>query len=122
MVCFVRGIRGAITVERNDRQEIIEATQELVKTIIERNQLSTEDICSAFFTVTPDLNAEFPAKAARALGWDYVPLLCAQELDVAGAIARCVRVLVHVNTTKPQREIKHVYLREAANLRPDLTE
>ncbi len=122
MVCFVRGIRGAITVERNDRQEIIEATQELVKTIIERNQLSTEDICSAFFTVTPDLNAEFPAKAARALGWDYVPLLCAQELDVAGAIARCVRVLVHVNTTKSQREIKHVYLREAANLRPDLTE
>ncbi|MCL4440851.1 MAG: chorismate mutase [Firmicutes bacterium] len=122
MVCFVRGIRGAITVERNDRQEIIEATQELVKTIIKRNQLSTEDICSAFFTVTPDLNAEFPAKAARALGWDYVPLLCAQELDVAGAIARCVRVLVHVNTTKPQREIKHVYLREAANLRPDLTE
>ena len=122
MVCFVRGIRGAITVERNDRQEIIEATQELVKTIIKRNQLSTEDICSAFFTVTPDLNAEFPAKAARALGWDYVPLLCAQELDVAGAIARCVRVLVHVNTTKSQREIKHVYLREAANLRPDLTE
>ncbi|MEW6063633.1 MAG: chorismate mutase [Bacillota bacterium] len=122
MVCFVRGIRGAITVERNDRQEIVEATQELVKTIIESNQLSTEDICSAFFTVTPDLNAEFPAKAARALGWDYVPLLCAQELDVAGAIARCVRVLVHVNTTKSQREIKHVYLREAANLRPDLTE
>lgn len=122
MVCYVRGIRGAITVERNHRQDIIEATQELIKAIVDGNQLSAEDICSAFFTVTPDLNAEFPAKAARAMGWDLVPLLCAQELDVAGALPRCIRVLVHVNTHKSQGEIKHIYLREASALRPDLVE
>lgn len=116
----VRGIRGAITVERNDSKEILEATSILLQTIVERNQLSVEDICSAFFTVTPDLDAEFPAKAARILGWQYVPLMCALELPVEGALAKCIRVLLHVNSTKTPKEIVHVYLKEAAVLRPDL--
>ncbi|GAB6156987.1 chorismate mutase [Desulfotomaculum varum] len=120
MAGFVRGIRGAVTVERNVSQEIIEATQELIKAIVERNQISVEDIGSIFFTVTPDLNSEFPAKAVRAMGWHYVPLLCAQEINVAGSLPRCIRVLVHVNTGKSQQEMIHVYLREAAHLRPDL--
>ena len=117
---FIRGIRGAITVEQNDSKEIMEATQELLRTIIERNQLVLEDVGSVFFTATEDLNAEFPAKAARAIGWDQVPLFCALELPVKGALARCIRVLVQVNTNKSQKEIKHVYLREAVRLRPDL--
>lgn len=121
MVSYVRGIRGAITVERNEGQLIIDATRELLETIVEQNRLDTKDICSVFFTVTSDLNTEFPAKAARSLGWQLVPLLCALELDVAGALSRCIRVLVHVNTTKSQDEIKHVYLRDAAGLRPDLS-
>lgn len=122
MALTVRGIRGAITVERNDRQEILRATQELLKAIIDENELVTEDICSAFFTVTQDLNSEFPAKAARAMGWHYVPMLCALELQVPGALSRCIRILVHVNTDKSQREIKHVYLRDAVKLRPDLAD
>jgi len=117
----VRAIRGAITVERNGAEEILEATGELLKAIVRENNLATEDIVSAFFTVTADLNAEFPAAAARELlDWQYVPLLCAREIDVPGRLGRCIRVLVHVNTDRSQREIKHVYLREAVQLRTDL--
>lgn len=118
----VRGIRGAITVERNESEEIIEATQKILESLIENNKLAAEDVCSTFFTVTPDLNAVFPARAARVMGWDQVPLLCAQEIDVPGAIQKCIRVLVHVNTNKSQHEIKHIYLRDAAKLRPDLAD
>ncbi len=118
---YVRGIRGAITVERNTPEDIIQATGELLQAIMDENELQPEDIASAFFTVTADLNAEFPATAARELlGWKYVPLLCAREIDVPGRLPRCIRVLVHVNTTRSQREIKHVYLREAVQLRTDL--
>lgn len=120
MGAVVRGIRGAITVERNDQQEILQATRELLEKLVEENKLEVEDICSVFFTVTQDLDAEFPAKAARSIGWDYVPLVCALELDVEGALPKCIRVLAHVNTCKSQRDIKHVYLRQAAKLRPDL--
>lgn len=122
MGSVVRGVRGAITVEQNNGQEIIEATRELLIEIVQSNQLKIEDICSAFFTVTSDLDKDFPAKAARSLGWQYVPLLCALEVDVAGALPRCIRVLLHVNTTKDQYQIKHVYLRDAVVLRPDLTD
>ena len=121
-MAFIRGIRGAITVERNNSEEIMEATQELLRTIIESNQLVLEDIGSVFFTSTEDLNAEFPAKAARAIGWDHVPLFCTLELPVEGALARCIRVLIQVNTNKSQKEIKHVYLRDAVSLRPDLVD
>jgi len=117
---FVRGIRGAITVERNDAGEIIAATRELLEAIIKENDLDPEDIASAIFTVTRDLDAEFPASAAREMGWKYVPLLCATEIDVPGRLGKCIRIMVHVNTEKSQRELKHVYLKEAVQLRTDL--
>lgn len=117
----VRGIRGAITVERNTREEIIAATKELLLSLIRENEIEIEDIASIFFTLTPDLDAEFPALAARELGWQYVPLLCAQEIDVPGAMGKVLRVLMHVNTEKSQKELKHLYLKGAATLRLDLS-
>jgi chorismate mutase len=115
-----RGIRGATTVAQNSAAAILESTRELVARIIEVNDVAAADVASAFFTVTPDLSAAFPAKAARDLGWQHVALLHAQELPVPGSLPRCVRVLVHWNTDKAQEEIHHVYLRGAASLRPDL--
>ncbi|MGQ9511973.1 chorismate mutase [Thermodesulfitimonas sp.] len=117
----VRGIRGAITVAGNTREEIIAATKELLLALVRENGIEIEDIASIFFTLTPDLNAEFPALAARELGWRYVPLLCAQEIDVPGATGKVLRVLMHVNTEKSQRELKHLYLKGAATLRLDLS-
>lgn len=116
----VRGIRGAVTVERNSAQDITTATRELLEAIVRENDLNPEDIASAFFTVTGDLDAEFPASAAREMGWKYVPLLCATEIGVPGRLAKCIRILVHVNTTKSQTELKHIYLKEAVHLRTDL--
>jgi chorismate mutase len=117
---MVRGIRGATTVERNDAAEIREATEELLKMILAENALCTEDLVSAIFTVTPDLNADFPAFSAREIGWELVPLLCATEIPVPSGLSRCIRVLIHVNTTRCQTEIKHVFLRNAIALRKDL--
>lgn len=117
---MVRGIRGATTVERNDAAEIREATVELLQMILTENGLSTEDLVSAIFTVTPDLNADFPAFSAREIGWELVPLLCATEIPVPSGLSRCIRVLIHVNTTRCQTEIKHVFLRNAIALRKDL--
>lgn len=119
---FVRGIRGAITAKANTKAEMFSATKELLIAIVEDNQIKTEDIASIFLTTTPDLNADFPATAARDLGWHLVPLLCAREIDVPDAMPRLIRVLMHVNTTKTQAEIKHLYLGEAAGLRPDLVQ
>lgn len=116
----VRGIRGAITAKANTKGDIFEATKELLKAIVEANQIDPEDIASIFLTTTPDLNADFPASAARELGWHLVPLLCAREIDVPNAMSRLIRVLMHVNTAKSQAEIRHLYLGEAAVLRPDL--
>ncbi len=117
----VRGIRGAITVENNDSKEILDATKELLSAIVTQNKLDPADIASAFFTVTKDLNAEFPATAAREfLGWDMVPMLCGNEIDVPNRLSKCIRVLVLVNTEKTQSELKHVYLREATVLRKDI--
>jgi chorismate mutase len=115
-----RGIRGATTVESDSASAILSATRELLASIIEANQVRTEDIASALFTVTPDLEAAFPAQAARQLGWQHVPLLDAQEVPVPGSLSRCVRVLLHWNTDIPQEQVHHVYLRGAAALRPDL--
>ncbi len=118
---YVRGIRGAITVEQNSKEEILSATKELLTAIITENNVSPEDIASAFFTVTADLNAEFPAAATRELmGWTYVPMLCATEIDVPGRLEKCIRIMVHVNTEKSQTELKHIYLRGATVLRRDL--
>lgn len=116
----LRGIRGAITVERNSAKEILVASGELLDAIIKENDIAAEDIASIIFTMTADLDACFPAKAARDKGFKYVPLLDALELNVPGSLARCIRILVHVNTAKSQKEIKHIYLKEAARLREDL--
>jgi chorismate mutase len=120
MAC--RGIRGATTVESDSAGAILSATGELLARMVEANQVQIEDIASAIFTVTPDLKAAFPARAARELGWQHVPLLDAQEVPVPGSLPRCIRVLLHWNSDIPQEEVQHVYLREAASLRPDLVE
>ncbi len=117
----VRGIRGAITVERDEPALILAATERLLRAIVERNGFLAEDVASALFTVTPDLVSEFPAAAARAIGWSLVPLLNFTEIGVPGRLARCVRVMVHINTELRQDEIRHVYLEGATALRPDLT-
>jgi chorismate mutase len=116
----LRGIRGATTVTEDTAEAILEATEELVREIVASNDVVAEDVASALFTVTPDLRAEFPAAAARRMGWTMVPLLNFTEIGVPGRLEKCIRVLVHVNTTRTQREMVHVYLREAVSLRPDL--
>ncbi len=113
-----RGVRGAVTVPTNTAEDILEATTDLLTALIRLNELAPEDVASAFFTTTADLNATFPALAARELGWTEVPLLCAHEMDVPGALGGVVRVLLHVNTTRTASEIRHVYLGEARSLRP----
>lgn len=115
-----RGVRGAITVEHNEREEILTATQQLLALMIRHNGIEKEDVASATFTVTQDLDAEFPALAARQIGWLDVPLLCGYEITVPGSLERCIRVLMHWNTDKPQNEIHHVYARDAKRLRPDM--
>jgi len=120
MAC--RGVRGATTVETNSAGAILAATRDLLSNMLEANGLSQEDVASAFFTATPDLTAVFPAQAARELGWRHVALLDAQEMPVPGSLPRCVRVLVHCNTEKSQAEMRHIYLRGAVLLRPDLAQ
>ena len=116
----VRGVRGATTVQRDEPLEIREAVQELIEAMLEENDLTSMDIVSAVFTTTPDLVSEFPAYAARMYGWTDVPMLCAQELPVQGALGRCIRVLLHVETTRLRHEMRHLYLRDAILLRQDL--
>lgn len=116
---MLRGVRGATTAARDDPGEIVAATEELLRALTEANGLIPDDIVSGFFTVTPDLTTEFPARAARRLGWNDVALLGAVEVAVAAAPVRCIRVLLHVYTTRPPAAIRHVYLRGASELRPD---
>ncbi len=115
-----RGIRGAIDVPVDDETEIVEATKKLLLEIRDQNAICKEDISAILFTATPDLTAAFPARAARELGWQYVPLMCATEMAVPGSLPRCIRVLVLVNTSKSQKQVKHIYLSGAAQLREDL--
>ncbi len=117
---LTRGVRGATTVEANSPESILEATKELLAAMLKVNDVDVEYVASAFFTVTPDLNAEFPAIAARDMGWSSVALLCGHEMNKPGALPMTLRVLLHVNTEKAAREIKHVYLRGARVLRPDI--
>jgi chorismate mutase len=113
----IRGIRGATTADDNQREAVIAATKELLQEIASRNALDVKEIASVIFTSTQDLNAEFPAVAARELGWETTPLMCATEIAVPGSLEKCIRVLLHVNTEKPQNEIQHVYLKAAVGLR-----
>jgi chorismate mutase len=115
----IQGIRGAPTVEANDAAEILTATDELLRTVIAANDLEPDDIVSAFFTVTCDLDAAFPARAAEVYGWNIVALLHATEIPVPGSLPRCIRLLVHAYTARTRAEIKHCYLRRATVLRPD---
>ena len=116
-----RGIRGATTVIADQPELILAATQEMLDAILRANpSLQTADIASAFFTTTEDLVSAYPALAARQLGWEHVPMMCAREIPVPGSLTHCVRVLVEWNTDLAQNAIKHVYLREAVSLRPDL--
>lgn len=119
MLC--RGVRGATTVETDSREEILTATRQLLALMIRLNNIEPDHVASAIFTTTPDLNSEFPALAARQLGWLEVPLLCTHELSVPGSLPRCIRILLHWNTDKAQREIRHVYIKGAVKLRPDLS-
>jgi chorismate mutase len=115
-----RGVRGATTVAANTRDDILSATRQLVALIVRRNGIEPRDVASAIFTTSPDLDAEFPALAARQLGWLEVPLLCGHEMAIPGSLPRCIRVLVHWNTELAQDAIQHVYIRDAEKLRPDL--
>lgn len=116
---YCRGIRGATTVERNDRDEILASTTALLQLLVERNDLRTEDIVSAIFTLTDDLDAEFPALAARKMGWTETALMCMREIPVPGSLPKCIRVLLHVNTTRSAAEMQHIYTRGAVSLRPN---
>jgi chorismate mutase len=118
----VRALRGAVTVDANDPDAIVAATRELLEEMTARNEVEGDDLVSMIFTATPDLDAEFPAIAARRLGLAHVPLLCAVELDVQGAIPRCIRVLMHLYTPRGAGELQHVYLRDARELRADLVD
>ncbi|MEZ4591482.1 MAG: chorismate mutase [Chloroflexota bacterium] len=114
-----RGVRGAVTVTENSEDAILAATRELLQVIIKRNEMRPEDVASVYFTTTTDLNATYPALAARQLGWADVALMCGHEMEVPGGLAKCIRVLIHWNTSRSPKEIVHVYLREAQSLRPD---
>jgi chorismate mutase len=119
ILMYCRGIRGATTVDHNDREEILAATTELLRLIVFENNLLVEDIASVSFTVTEDLDAVFPAQAARQMGWHEVALMCMREIPVPNSLGKCIRVLLLVNTTRSASEMQHVYIRGAASLRPE---
>ncbi|MDP9238168.1 MAG: chorismate mutase [Chloroflexota bacterium] len=116
----MRGIRGATTVDANTQEAILAASKELLTALIDANDVHVDDVASVFFSTTPDLNAEFPALAARDMGWSQVALMCAHEMSVPGSLPMCLRILMHVNTSKAQRDMQFIYLRGARVLRQDL--
>lgn len=118
----VRALRGGITADANDKEQIIGATSELVSEMIERNELDEDDVIFVIFTATKDLTAEFPAAAVRKLGLGRVPVLCARELDIEGSLGNVIRVMMLINTEKTREQLRHVYLKEARQLRTDLPE
>lgn len=117
----VKAIRGAITVEKNEARDILESTKLLLESIVKENNLNRDDIISIIFSVTRDLDTAFPAAAARELGWTDIALMCTNEINVQGSLEKCVRVMLHINCEESDRPIKHVYLRGARVLRPDLS-
>ncbi|KXH82108.1 chorismate mutase [Sporosarcina sp. HYO08] len=118
---MVRGLRGATTVQRDESEDVLAATEALVIELAEVNKVLPKDIISVLISTTTDIHSTFPAKAVRSIdGWKYVPVMCTHEMDIPGALPRCIRVLMHVNTDVPQRYIQHVYQNDAVKLRPDL--
>jgi len=117
---MIRGVRGAICATENSREAIFDATRRLIVRMLSANEIETENIASIFFTTSPDLNADYPAYVLREMGYLQIPLMCATEIDVPGGLPRVIRVLIHLNTDKKQSEIRHLYLGEAARMRPDL--
>jgi chorismate mutase len=115
---YCRGIRGATTADHNDRAEILAATTGLLQLMVSQNNLNIDDIASIIFTVTEDLDAVFPALAARQLGWSDIALMCMREIPVPNSLGKCIRVLLHVNTSRSASEMQHIYLRDAVSLRP----
>ena len=118
---FCRSVRGATTTDSEAIDDILTATRQLLALMIRVNEIQPEDVASAIFSATEDLNAEFPAMAARQLGWLDVPLICTHEINVPGSLTRCIRILLHWNTDKTQQQVSHVYIKEAVKLRPDLS-
>lgn len=118
----VRALRGATTLDRDEREHLIERTQELIRLLFERNELHEDDLVSMVFTATDDISSAFPAEAAREAGFTHTPLLCARELEIVGGIERCIRVLVHAYTSRTPQQLRHVYLHDARQLRTDLPE
>ena len=116
---MLRGVRGATTVEVNTREAILTATRELLCLMIEANGIEPDDVASAIFTTTIDLNADYPALAARALGWHDAALMCMHEMNVPHGLPQCIRILLHWNTEVAARDVKHIYINGAVNLRPD---
>ncbi|GHH74925.1 chorismate mutase [Streptomyces sulfonofaciens] len=118
----VRAVRGAVQLDRDEADHMAEQVGRLITAVLERNELGTDDLISIWFTATPDLHSDFPAAAARKLGITDVPLICAQELDIKGAMPRVVRILAHVETDRPRADVAHVYLGAAAALRKDIAQ
>ena len=117
MALVCRGLRGATTVQENSKEAILEAAHELLQELLKANSFQADDVAAAFFTTTQDLNAEFPAVAARQMGWEFVPLICGHEMKVPDSLPQCIRVMILVNTEKRPEEMAHKYLRGAVNLR-----
>lgn len=117
---MVRAVRGATTVDLNDEQEILNATDELLRALIKENRIDKEDIISIMFSATSDLNAAFPAVAARKMGLTDIAMMCTHEMDVPGSLKKCIRVMMHFNTEKANADLKYIYLKDARKLRPDL--
>jgi len=118
-----RGVRGAITINENTESEILQATDRLLRKMIQENEIMPEQVASVFISVTDDITNAFPAKAMRTIeGWSYVPVMCMKEITVDSALQKCIRIMMHINTAKSQQEINHIYLEEAVSLRPDLIE
>jgi chorismate mutase len=116
-----RGVRGAITIQENTEKDILQATDRVLRKIIQDNALLPEQVASVFISVTDDITAAFPARALRSIeGWNYVPVTCMKEITVDSALKKCIRIMMHINTDKSQQEIVHVYLEGAVSLRPDL--
>lgn len=118
---MIRGVRGAITIEKDQAELVLKETAQLMEKLIDANHIDVENVASVIVSTTPDIISTFPAKAVRTLpNWDYVPVMCMHEMNVPGALPLCIRVLVHLNTEVAQKDIQHVYLNDAVKLRPDL--